>query len=349
MRCAVTGGAGFIGSNLVRMMLDHGHHVFNLDALTYAGNLHSLNDVASHPHYRFEQIDLVQSPKLFELLKDFQPDCVVHLAAESHVDRSIDGPGQFVQTNVVGTYQLLQASTQYWRSLPRASQDTFRFLHVSTDEVFGSLGNEGFFTESTAYDPRSPYSASKAASDHLVRAWFHTYGLPTLVTNCSNNYGPYQFPEKFIPVVLLKCLRQEPIPVYGKGDNIRDWLYVHDHCTALEIVLQRGRVGETYAIGGNNEMRNIDLATKLCRIMDHLHPPTTVKRHEDLLTFVTDRPGHDLRYAIDATKLREELGWQPNTDHDKLLRQTAQWYLENPKWWTDILSGSYRLDRLGLP
>jgi dTDP-glucose 4,6-dehydratase len=305
--------------------------------------------VASHPHYRFEQIDLVQSPKLFELLKDFQPDCVVHLAAESHVDRSIDGPGQFVQTNVVGTYQLLQASTQYWRSLPRASQDTFRFLHVSTDEVFGSLGNEGFFTESTAYDPRSPYSASKAASDHLVRAWFHTYGLPTLVTNCSNNYGPYQFPEKFIPVVLLKCLRQEPIPVYGKGDNIRDWLYVHDHCTALEIVLQRGRVGETYAIGGNNEMRNIDLATKLCRIMDHLHPPTTVKRHEDLLTFVTDRPGHDLRYAIDATKLREELGWQPNTDHDKLLRQTAQWYLENPKWWTDILSGSYRLDRLGLP
>jgi dTDP-glucose 4,6-dehydratase len=271
------------------------------------------------------------------------------LAAESHVDRSIDAPGQFVQTNVVGTYQLLQASTQYWRSLPRASQDTFRFLHVSTDEVFGSLGNEGFFTESTAYDPRSPYSASKAASDHLVRAWFHTYGLPTLVTNCSNNYGPYQFPEKFIPVVLLKCLRQEPIPVYGKGENIRDWLYVHDHCTALEIVLQRGRVGETYAIGGNNEMRNIDLATKLCRIMDHLHPPTTVKRHEDLLTFVTDRPGHDLRYAIDATKLREELGWQPNTDHDKLLRQTAQWYLENPKWWTDILSGSYRLDRLGLP
>ncbi len=348
MRCAVTGGAGFIGSNLVRMMLNHGHHVFNLDALTYAGNLHSLNDVALHPHYRFEQVDLVQAPNLLELLNDFQPECILHLAAESHVDRSIDGPGQFVQTNVVGTYQLLQASTMYWKSLPQTSQDKFRFLHVSTDEVFGSLGNDGFFTESTSYDPRSPYSASKAASDHLIRAWFHTYGLPVLITNCSNNYGPYQFPEKFIPVVLLKCLRQEPIPVYGKGENIRDWLFVLDHCTALELVLQRGRVGETYAIGGNNELRNIDLATKLCRIMDQLQPPTTVKRHEDLLTFVTDRPGHDLRYAIDATKLRKELGWQPSSDHDKLLRQTAQWYLENPKWWTDILSGSYRLNRLRL-
>lgn len=348
MRCAITGGAGFIGSNLVRMLIEHGHQVLNLDALTYAGNLNSLRDIAHHPQYRFERVDLVQSTELRQLLSDFGPNCVFHLAAESHVDRSIDGPGQFIQTNVVGTFHLLQAVTHYWKSLSLTHRDNFRFLHVSTDEVFGSLGTHGLFTESTPYDPRSPYSASKAASDHLVRAWFHTYGLPVLITNCSNNYGPYQFPEKFIPVVLLKCLRQETIPVYGKGENIRDWLYVLDHCTALESVMQRGQVGQTYAIGGNNEMRNIDLAVKLCRIMDQLHPPTKVNRYEELLAFVQDRPGHDLRYAIDASKLRTELGWQPRTDHDALLRHTAHWYLENHQWWNDVLSGAYRLERLGI-
>jgi len=348
MRCLVTGGAGFIGSNLVRSLIAHGHHVLNLDALTYAGNLDSLRDVQEHPNYRFEQVDLVRNQELPSLLDEFQPEAVLHLAAESHVDRSIDGPGQFIQTNVVGTFQLLQACEKYWKDLPHQEKSKFRFLHVSTDEVFGSLGVEGYFTEETSYDPRSPYSASKAASDHLVRAWYHTYGLPVLVTNCSNNYGPYQFPEKFIPVVLLKCLRQEHIPVYGKGENVRDWLYVLDHCSAIEAVLERGSVGQTYAIGGNNEMRNIDLARKLCRIMDRLRPPTKVGKHEELLQFVTDRPGHDLRYAIDASKLRKELGWQPRSDHDYLLEQTVQWYLDNAQWWGDILSGSYRLDRLGM-
>lgn len=347
MRCIITGGAGFIGSNLVRFLISKGHSTLNLDALTYAGNLQSLQDVQENRLYRFERVDLTRSNGLESLIQSYQPDCVIHLAAESHVDRSIDGPGDFIQTNVVGTYHLLQACENYRQSLDRNRQQKFRFLHVSTDEVFGSLGPQGFFTEKSSYDPRSPYSASKAASDHLVRAWHHTYGLPILMTNCSNNYGPYQFPEKFIPLLLLKCIRQEPIPIYGSGQNVRDWLYVLDHCSAIEAVLERGRVGETYAIGGNNEMRNIDLAKKLCRIMDELNPPSRVAQHEELIEFVSDRPGHDMRYAIDAGKIRRELGWKPQENHDQLLRNTAKWYLENPNWWENILSGKYRLDRLG--
>jgi dTDP-glucose 4,6-dehydratase len=264
------------------------------------------------------------------------------------VDRSIDGPGQFIQTNIVGTYQLLQASLGYYRELDSSLKQRFRFLHISTDEVFGSLGTEGYFSETTAYDPHSPYSASKAASDHLVRAWWHTYGLPILITNCSNNYGPFQFPEKLIPVVILKCIREEAIPVYGKGENVRDWLYVLDHCKAIEIVVSRGQVGETYAVGGNNELKNIDLVRLLCRIMDRLRPRERGQKYEELITYVTDRPGHDMRYAIDASKLKRELGWEPNHDHQELFTQTVKWYLDNEAWWQSILSGQYKLERQGL-
>jgi dTDP-glucose 4,6-dehydratase len=272
----------------------------------------------------------------------------MHLAAESHVDRSIDGPGKFVQTNVVGTFNLLQAALGYWKSLEGEPKESFRFLHVSTDEVYGSLeADASGFSETTRYDPHSPYSASKAASDHLARAWGDTYGLPILVTNCSNNYGPYQFPEKLIPVVILKCLRGEPIPVYGKGENIRDWLYVTDHAEALYTVLTKGRVGETYNIGGNNERQNIELVRTLCKLMDQLHPPAVHKSYQELITFVTDRPGHDLRYAIDPTKIKSELGWEPKEDFESGFRKTVQWYLENREWWANILSGDYRLERLG--
>ena len=348
MRCLVTGGAGFIGSNLVRHLVDAGHAVCNVDALTYAGNPNSLMELETNPAYRFKRLDIATGSGLSSAFSEFAPDWVLHLAAESHVDRSIDGPGQFIQTNIVGTFHLLQASLGYYRTLAPDKATTFRFLHVSTDEVFGSLGEAGYFSETTAYDPRSPYSASKAASDHLVRAWHHTYGLPILVTNCSNNYGPYQFPEKLIPVVILKCIREEPIPVYGKGENIRDWLYVVDHCKAIEAVVTRGKVGETYTVGGNNEMRNIDLVKKLCEIMDNLRPRSNVQRYEELITYVTDRPGHDMRYAIDASKLKRELGWEPDSDHDSLLRSTVQWYLNNDSWWQSILSGEYKLERQGL-
>jgi dTDP-glucose 4,6-dehydratase len=317
MRCLITGGAGFIGSNLVRYLLGQGHDVLNVDALTYAGNLSSLADLTSLPKYRFVQADIANDARLSGWLQEFAPDCVMHLAAESHVDRSIDGPGQFIQTNIVGTYEVLQASLKYYRGLDKATQQRFRFLHVSTDEVFGSLGSEGYFSETTPYDPHSPYSASKAASDHLVRAWWHTYGLPILITNCSNNYGPYQFPEKLIPVVILKCIHQESIPVYGSGKNVRDWLYVLDHCKAIETVVAKGTVGETYTVGGN-------------------------------ITFVTDRPGHDMRYAIDASKLKRELGWEPNGDHEALLGSTVTWYLDNQSWWQSILTGDYKLARQGL-
>jgi len=369
MKILVTGGSGFIGSNLVRMLvLEKGCTVINLDKLTYAGNPESLADLEGSPNYTFQQADLSDfSFPLSDFLKEHQPDAVMHLAAESHVDRSIDGPGEFIQTNIVGTYNLLQASLQYWRSLeaddsgesPSAIshqqsainvQKSFRFLHVSTDEVYGSLAPDApGFSETTPYDPHSPYSASKAASDHLARAWADTYGLPVLVTNCSNNYGPYQFPEKLIPVVILKCLRGEPIPVYGKGENIRDWLYVEDHTEALYTVLTQGRVGETYNIGGNNEQTNLDLIKQICAILEEeikssgvLHkPPSAIgtdqssaishpssKSFEDLITFVTDRPGHDMRYAIDSTKIRDELGWEPKEDFESGLRKTVQWYLE---------------------
>lgn len=363
MRILITGGSGFIGSNLVRLLVEEkGESVINLDKLTYAGNAESLADLEGNPNYTFEQVDLCDAAALNAVFAKHQPDCVMHLAAESHVDRSIDGPGEFIQTNIVGTFNLLQAALGYWKSLPsqvsdlksQPSQKSFRFLHVSTDEVYGSLAADApGFSETHAYDPHSPYSASKAASDHLARSWADTYGLPVLVTNCSNNYGPYQFPEKLIPVVILKCLRGEPIPVYGKGENIRDWLYVTDHAEALYAVVTKGRVGETYNIGGNNERQNIELVRTLCSLMDELNESgngkveSGSKSYEDLITFVTDRPGHDMRYAIDPTKIRDELGWEPKEDFASGFRKTVLWYLENQDWWQRILSGDYQLDRLG--
>jgi len=347
MKLLITGGAGFIGSNLVRLLVNAGHDVLNVDALTYAGNLNSLRDISQKPNYRFSQVDITDASAIRRTLLDYQPTAVMHLAAESHVDRSIDGPRQFIETNIVGTLNMLQAALEHWRGLGAEAASQFRFLHVSTDEVYGSLGPEGYFTEETRYDPHSPYSASKAASDHLARAWCDTYGLPVIVTNCSNNYGPYQFPEKLIPVVILKCLHGEPIPVYGKGENIRDWLYVEDHCEALVVALQRGEVGQTYNIGGNNERTNIDLVRMLCELMDELHPRADGQSYAQQITFVTDRPGHDLRYAINPSKIRDQLGWQPRQDHQSGFRKTVQWYLDNRHWWEAILSGDYRMRRLG--
>ena len=347
LKILVTGGAGFIGSNLVsHLLLEKNASVINLDKLTYAGNPNSLKEINDHPHYHFERVDLCDAAEVKRVFTDHQPDAVMHLAAESHVDRSIDGPGDFIQTNVVGTFTLLQEALDYWRHLQGSRKENFRFLHVSTDEVYGSLDPDATgFTEQTPYDPHSPYSASKASSDHLARAWADTYGLPVMVTNCSNNYGPYQFPEKLIPVVILKCLRNEEIPVYGKGENIRDWLYVGDHAEALHTVLTQGRVGETYNIGGNNERQNIELVTTLCAILDELHPGQ--HPYAENIRYVTDRPGHDMRYAIDPTKIASELNWQPKESFESGFRKTVQWYLDNTTWWQDILDGSYQLERLG--
>jgi dTDP-glucose 4,6-dehydratase len=348
MRILVTGGAGFIGSNLVRqLVLEHGHEVLNIDALTYAGSLSSLAGLEGHARHRFARVDIRDAEAMRRQFEEFAPDGVMHLAAESHVDRSIDGPGEFIQTNIVGTFTLLQAARAYFERLDGAARERFRFLHVSTDEVFGSLGAEGRFSETTAYDPHSPYSASKAASDHLVRAWGSTYGLPVLVTNCSNNYGPYQFPEKLIPVVILNALRGDPLPVYGSGENVRDWLHVADHARALHMVLMRGRVGETYAIGGDNELRNIDLVRLLCGVLDELRPRADGRGYAEQIAFVGDRPGHDLRYAIDATKIRTELGWAPREGRASGFRSTVQWYLDNEAWWRAILDGTHRLERRG--
>ena len=346
MRILVTGGAGFIGSNLVRLLVSRGHQVLNIDLLTYAGNPQSLADLAGNPNHRLLQADICDAEAMRTAFAAFQPDWVMHLAAESHVDRSIDGPGAFIQTNIVGTYTLLQAAREFWMH-PTSTIQNPKFLHVSTDEVYGSLGETGRFTECTAYDPHSPYSASKAASDHLARAWHDTYNLPVIVTNCSNNYGPFQFPEKLIPVVILKALRSEPIPVYGTGSNIRDWLYVEDHAEALLSAVTHGQPGQTYNIGGNNELRNIDLVRTLCGILDELRPRPDAKPYADQITFVTDRPGHDQRYAIDATKIRDELGWQPSQDHQSGFHKTVAWYLANEPWWLDILDGTYQLQRLG--
>jgi dTDP-glucose 4,6-dehydratase len=344
----ITGGAGFIGSCLVRRLINGAaFKVVNVDKLTYAGNLESLESVTNSPDYSFVQLDICNQAALQELFAKVQPVGVIHLAAESHVDRSIDGPAQFIQTNVVGTYCLLEVARSYWNSLPTSAKDSFKFLHVSTDEVYGSLGREGFFTETTPYSPNSPYSASKASSDHLVRAWHHTFGLPTLITNCSNNYGPFQFPEKLIPVVILNALRGRPIPIYGKGENVRDWLYVEDHATALECVFRQGKVGETYNIGGHNERTNLQVVQKICELLDQLAPHPEGISYSKLITFVVDRPGHDLRYAIDASKIERELGWRPIESFDSGLTKTLKWYLDNQGWCSRATANKYNLERLG--
>ncbi len=343
----VTGGAGFIGSAVVRQLLSETDSiVVNVDKLTYAGNLESLAGAQRSPRHHFSRADVGDTAVMRALLQAHQPNAILHLAAESHVDRSIDGPGAFIHTNVVGTYALLQEALHYWRALPASRAGAFRFVHVSTDEVFGALGPDGRFTETTPYDPSSPYSASKAASDHLARAWFRTYGLPVVVTNCSNNYGPYQFPEKLIPLIIQKALAGAPLPVYGKGDNVRDWLYVEDHVRALRLALLHGTPGDTYAIGGDNERRNIDVVLTICSILDELRPDPAGPRSR-LVSFVADRPGHDWRYAIDATKCRRELGWIPEVDFETGLRRTINWYLDHPEWSARVLSGAYRGERLG--
>ncbi|MDG1281964.1 MAG: dTDP-glucose 4,6-dehydratase [Pseudorhodobacter sp.] len=344
MKLLVTGGAGFIGSAVVRLAVARGHSVVNLDALTYAACLDNLAPVAGSSLYAFEKADIRDRPALDRIFAAHQPDAVLHLAAESHVDRSIDGPADFIDTNITGTFNLLEAARHYW--LASSRPEGFRFHHVSTDEVFGSLGAEGFFTETTAYAPNSPYSASKAASDHLVRAWGETYGLPVLLTNCSNNYGPYHFPEKLVPVVILNALAGRPIPVYGAGDNIRDWLYVEDHADALLTVLQRGEIGRTYAIGGENEARNLDLVRMICAIMDDLRPEGAP--HDRLITFVADRPGHDQRYAIDPARINRELGWRPSVTLEDGLRKTVEWFLANAPWWQALQVRSGVGTRLGL-
>ena len=348
-RIIVTGAAGFIGSALVRHLVRDTDvdAVLALDKLTYAGNLESLKEVSSSPRYSFLHADICDQDAMDRAFSDFHPDTIFHLAAESHVDRSIDGPGEFIRTNVTGTATLLQAALGYWRTLDDAARREFRFQHISTDEVYGSLGETGFFTETTPYAPHSPYSASKAASDHLVRAWHDTYGLPTLITNCSNNYGPYHFPEKPIPLVILNCLDGKPLPVYGKGANVRDWLYVDDHVAALCLVNEKGVPGETYNVGGHNERTNLEVVQTVCRILDELHPRTDGSKYETLITYVTDRPGHDLRYAIDPAKLMNELGWKPSRTFDTGIRETVQWYLDNKWWWGPIHEKKYSGERLG--
>jgi dTDP-glucose 4,6-dehydratase len=344
----VTGGAGFIGSAVIRhLMADTGARIVNIDKLTYAANLDSLPGAIGHPRYAFEQQCIGESTGLRALFEKYQPDAVMNLAAESHVDRSIDGPAEFIQTNVVGTFTLLQEALRYWRGLTPARRARFRFLHVSTDEVFGSLGASGLFSEDTAYAPNSPYSASKASSDHLVRAWRETYELPTMVTNCSNNYGPYHFPEKLIPHMIIRGLANEPLPVYGDGGNIRDWLYVADHAQALTLVLEHGRVGETYNIGARCERSNLDVVTRVCELLDQISPGVTGP-HRGLISFVTDRPGHDRRYAIDPGKIERELGWRPRETFDSGLAKTVRWFCDNRTWWQDILDRGYQQTRIGL-
>jgi len=347
MKLLITGGAGFIGSALVRHLIENTDHiVINVDKLTYAGNLESLTEVENHERYSFHQLDILDRDGIDALLASEQPDAIMHLAAESHVDRSIDGPADFIETNIVGTYTLLEAARKYWKE---SGKESFRFHHISTDEVYGDLGPEGLFTETTPYAPSSPYSSSKASSDHLVRAWHRTYGLPVVITNCSNNYGPYQFPEKLIPVILLNALAGKSLPVYGDGSQIRDWLFVDDHARALMEVVVKGDLGETYNIGGHNEKKNIDVVHTICSILDEVRPekPNGISKYSDLITFVKDRPGHDVRYAIDATKIKNDLGWTPEETFDTGIRKTVLWYLENMEWVEHILDGSYQGERLG--
>jgi dTDP-glucose 4,6-dehydratase len=349
MKVLVTGGAGFIGSAVIRhIVADTDWSVANVDKLTYAGNLESLAEAGASSRHRHYPVDICDRASLDAIFREQQPDAVLHLAAESHVDRSIDGAAPFIHTNMIGTYTLLEATLAHWRTLNDAQRARFRFQHISTDEVFGSLGATGRFTETTPYQPNSPYSASKAGSDHLVRAWGHTYGLPTLATNCSNNYGPYHFPEKLIPLVIIRALRGESLPVYGRGENVRDWLHVEDHARALTLVLTKGRPGETYNIGADSERTNLDVVRAICALLDDMVPTSPHRPHDRLITFVTDRPGHDQRYAIDASKIRRELGWRPRWTFDEGLRSTVRWFLDNRGWWERVMSGAYRGERLGL-
>ncbi|WP_296802327.1 dTDP-glucose 4,6-dehydratase [Thiolapillus sp.] len=347
----ITGGAGFIGSALIRHLIENtGYRVVNLDKLTYAGNLESLEPVSGDERYVFEKVDICDGAEVRRVFREHQPSAIMHLAAESHVDRSIDGPAGFIETNVTGTTVLLEAARAYWNDLAEGEKQQFRFHHISTDEVYGSLGPEGMFTESSPYQPNSPYSASKASSDHMVRAWHETYGLPVLITNCSNNYGPYQFPEKLVPLIILNALAGKSLPIYGRGDQIRDWLYVDDHARALLRVLEQGRIGETYNIGGHNEKTNLEVVKTLCGILDEKRPehPQGISRYEELITHVADRPGHDQRYAIDADKIERELGWVPEETFETGMVKTVDWYLENDSWCQRVLDGSYRGERLGV-
>jgi len=348
----VTGGAGFIGSELVRCLLSStNHNVVNVDKLTYSGNLQSLKSIKSSKRYHFEQVDICNEIEFKRVLIENEPDTIIHLAAESHVDRSIDGPSDFIQTNIIGTYTILEESRQYWQSLQGEKKDNFRFLHVSTDEVYGDLdGTDDYFSEKTSYDPSSPYSASKASSDHLVRAWHRTYNLPVLITNCSNNYGPYQFPEKLIPHIILNAIAGKDLPIYGDGRQIRDWLFVNDHIRALLTVISSGVIGETYNIGGNNEIMNIDVVKKICDLLDELIPDNLngLSSFSELITYVQDRPGHDVRYAIDASKIKHNLGWEPKEDFSSGIRKTVEWYLDNLPWSENIQDGSYKLERIGV-
>ncbi|NIJ36414.1 dTDP-glucose 4,6-dehydratase [Sphingopyxis panaciterrae] len=349
MRILVTGGAGFIGSAMIRHLIDHSdHEVLNYDKLTYAGTLSTVERVASSNRYRFVQGDICDAAAVRDAMLEFRPEIVTHLAAESHVDRSIDGPGAFIQTNLVGTYTMLAEARDYWQGLTGAAKDAFRFHHISTDEVYGSLGENGLFTEETPYDPRSPYSASKAGSDHLVNAWGHTFGLPVLITNCSNNYGPYHFPEKLIPLMIAKALAGAPLPVYGKGDQVRDWLFVEDHVRALQTVFETGKPGRSYNIGGNNEKQNIEVVGIVCAILDELRPRADGVGYAEQIAYVADRPGHDKRYAIDASRIRDELGWTPAETFETGIRKTIEWYLANEDWWRPIVEKSQAADRRGL-
>ena len=348
-RFMVTGGAGFIGSAVIRHLLKNtDDYILNVDALTYAGNLASLDCVKENPRYKFSSINICNREAIEKLFIDFQPDIVMHLAAESHVDRSIDGPAEFIQTNIVGTYTLLEASKKYWSELTIEKKQQFRFHHVSTDEVYGDLeGTQDLFTEKTPYNPSSPYSASKASSDHLVRAWYNTYNLPVLITNCSNNFGPFQFPEKLIPLMISNCIDEKPLPVYGTGFNIRDWIHVDDHCNAIYEVVKSGKIGETYLIGADNELKNIDIVKKICTIMDELAPRSNEKSYLDLISYVEDRPGHDARYAINFQKISEKLNWRPRENFDDSLKKTIIWYLNNEGWWRKIQKNNYHQERLG--